>query len=434
MALRNFPGGGPSPLRRSPCRYNTRVTLSRPKPGPAVPPAPPEDGLDARTARAAFSGFFLTGLLMSLLGAILPAWGYTLRSDFASAGIHFLAMAVGILLSVSISNRIVPRKGASFALALGSGIACGALLYLAAVSPPVASGWRSVGLFCLGVASGMLLNGLFHAVSPIYRHNPAATVNIAGALFVLGSLTAALLVAGAFYVYTVGSTVVLIAVIPGMFSLAFSRRTFPRRASRPEMNWRAALEDFRSPSAVLFALLLFVQSGNEWSLAGWLAIFLIHRIGASPEAALFLLALYWFSLLAGRVGAQALLPRVAHARMLAPSVLAAMFGCLILSFTNNLFGAVLGVLSVGGGFATIYPLVVEKIGIRFPYFHPTLFNGIFSLAMAAGLLAPWVLGLAADRWGIRVTMLLPLGGTVVVFLLLVLIWFEARLSGRVSAT
>ncbi len=434
MALWNSRVSPEGPLPKSCCSYNTKVTATRPKAGSALPLAQPEDGLDARTARTAFAGFFLAGLLMSLLGAILPAWGYTLRSDFSAAGRHFFAMAAGILVSVSLSNRIVPRRGASFALALGSGIACAALFYLAAVSPPAASGWRSVGLFLLGVASGMLLNGLFHAVSPHYRHNPAATVNIAGALFVLGGLAAALFVAGAFYVYTVASTVFLLALVPGFFTVAFSRRAFPHRAGPREVNWRVALEDFRSPSAVLFALLLFVQSGNEWSLAGWLAIFLIHRIGANPASALLLLALYWFSLLAGRVTAQAFLPRISHARMLLPSVLAAMFGCLILSFTNNWFGAVLGVLSVGGGFATIYPLVVEKIGIRFPYFHPTLFNGIFSLAMAGGLLAPWTLGLAADRWGIRVAVLLPLAGTVLVFLVLVLIWFEARVSGRVAPT
>ncbi len=429
MALRRTPAGcGPAPGS-----YNTVVRLSPAETGRPLP-APPEEGLDARTARAAFSGFFLAGLLMSLLGAILPAWGYTLRSDFSRAGFHFLAMAAGILLAVTLSNRIVPRKGASFILALAAGTACGALLYLAAVSPPVSSWWRSLGLFFLGTAAGMLLNGLFHAVTPAYRHNPAATVNIAGALFVLGSLAAALFVAGAFYVYTAASTVVLLAAVPGFFALAFSKRAFPHRAGPREVNWRAALEDFRSPSAVLFALLLFVQSGNEWSLAGWLAIFLIHRLGANPASALLLLALYWFSILAGRVAAQALLPRVSHARMLLPSVLAAMFGCLVLSLTNNWFGAILGVLFVGGGFATIYPLVVEKIGIRFPYFHPTLFNGIFSLAMAGGLLAPWTLGLAADRWGIRVAVLFPLAGTVLVFVLLGLIWFEARLSGRVSST
>ena len=101
---------------------------------------------------------------------------------------------------------------------------------------------------------------------------------------------------------------------------------------------------------------------------------------------------------------------------------------------NNVFGAVAGILFLGAGFAMVYPLVVEKIGFRFPYFHPGLFNGIFSFAMTGGLLAPWTLGMMADWLGIGVIMMLPLAGTLMVSLLLVGIWAEARLSGRKAAT
>ncbi len=387
----------------------------------------------AAVARRALAGFFLAGLLMSFLGPILPAWEYHLREDFSTGGLHFLAMALGILASLRVARRLVPRKGVTFVLVLASGVACGALLYLSLVSPPLAPWWRLAGVFLLGGSSGLLVNGLFHAVSPVYRHDPAATVNLAGVLFVLGSLTTALLVSGTFYVYTVGSILFLLALIPGFCAGLFARASFPVQMRREEPTWRQAWEDFRSPGAVLFALLLFFQFGNEWSVAGWLPVFLIQRIGVSPASSLLLLALYWLVLLVGRVFAQFLLPRVAHSRMLGLSVTAALFGCLVLSLTKNVFGAVFGILFVGGGFAMVYPLVVEKIGYRFPYFHPTMFNGIFSFAMTGGLLAPWTLGYFADWWGIGVLMLLPLGGTFMVFLLLGAISLEARLTGRPAA-
>ena len=96
------------------------------------------------------------------------------------------------------------------------------------------------------------------------------------------------------------------------------------------------------------------------------------------------LALPGAALLLGRITTQAILHRVKHGRLLAGSVLSAMFGCTILVFTNNAFGASAGVLMVGLGFASIYPLVVEKIGARFPYYHPGLFNGIFSIGLTGG--------------------------------------------------
>jgi MFS family permease len=86
-------------------------------------------------------------------------------------------------------------------------------------------------------------------------------------------------------------------------------------------------------------------------------------------------------------------------------------------------------LTVGAGFAPIYPLVVEKIGARFSYYHPGYYNGIFSIALTGGLLAPFLLGYLADQWGIRIVMMLPLAGTCLVFLLLLLISLEAKLSG-----
>jgi FHS family glucose/mannose:H+ symporter-like MFS transporter len=193
------------------------------------------------------------------------------------------------------------------------------------------------------------------------------------------------------------------------------------------------LNEVRSPGAVLFSLLLFFQFGNEWALAGWLPLFLSQRLGISPATSILMLALYWFALLIGRVAAQWILPRARHGRILVGSVLAAMLGCVFLLATDNLFGAMIGILLIGGAFAPIYPLVVEKIGHRFPNFHPGFYNGIFSLAIAGGLLAPCSLGYLASVWGVRVVMGLPLAGSAVVFVLLMLISLEARLnasSGR----
>jgi fucose permease len=148
----------------------------------------------------------------------------------------------------------------------------------------------------------------------------------------------------------------------------------------------------------------------------------------SPADSVLILALYWMALLVGRLVAQWILPLVRHTRLLVASVLMAMFACTILLDTNNSFGAVIGVLLLGAAFAPIYPLVVEKIGHRFPYYHPGFYNGIFSFAVVGGLLAPCALGYFAWLLDVRAVMGLPLVGSVIVFVLLALIWLEARLS------
>jgi len=204
------------------------------------------------------------------------------------------------------------------------------------------------------------------------------------------------------------------------------------RAVSSTRTLKETFRDFKSPAAILFAMLLFFQFGNEGALAGWLALFLIQRLGISPGTSLFLLALFWASLLIGRVVAQALLPRISHARLLTGAVLVPMFACIVLFFTNNLFGATIGILLAGGGFSVILPLVMERIGSRFPYFHPGFYNGIFLIALTGGLLAPGTLGYFAHYLGIRAVMGLPLMGSIMVFLLLLLILLEDKLGGHAS--
>lgn len=378
-------------------------------------------------SRRALAGFLVSGLLLAFPGAVLPAWGYHLRPHYAMAGHYFLAVNAGVLASTWLARYLL-RKGS---LGTGLMLACaGAALSLASfafTAPPVDELWRLPGLIGIGGSAGLLNTYMFHAISGGYRHDPASAVNLAGTLFGLGSLLSPLLMAGAFAFASSPWLFLLFAAIPAAFLPLFSRiETRPDLAGHQRRPIAAVARELRVPSALLFSALLFFQFGNEWAIAGWLPLFLIQRLGISPGAALSILALYWLALIVGRLVTQGMLTRVSHTRMLFGGALAALLGCVILAFTNNLFGAYTGTLLVGLGFAPIYPLAVEKIGARFPHYHPGFFNGIFSLALTGGMLAPATLGYAGERWGVGIVVLLPACGTFLVLLLVLGIWAEAK--------
>ena len=379
----------------------------------------------------ALAGFLLSGFLLALMGAILPAWGYHRDPpQFVAVGNYFLSLAIGLVAAARIARPIMERRGLSFLLVFGCSVSCVSLAYLAVVGPPQAAWWRVAGLLVLGTGAGLVNLALFHAISPAYHADSAGTVNRGGIWYGLGCLVATLLVAGTFYAYTVPSILIFMAVVPGIFAGLYAKTTYASPPESAQPSLRQAFEDFRSPSALLFAFLLFFQFGNEWSIAGWLPLFLIRRLGLSPQAALMHLALYWLCLLTGRLVAVAILPRVKHGRLLMGSIVAALFGCLILYSTDNGFGAGTSVVFLGAGYASIYPLVAEAIGRRFPYYHPGSFNGIFSWALVAGLMAPATLGYAASVWGVGVVIGIPLVGTFMVMALLPLIWLDAKVMGR----
>ncbi|HUI56920.1 MAG TPA: MFS transporter [Bryobacteraceae bacterium] len=379
----------------------------------------------------ALAGFLVSGFLLALLGAILPAWGYHRDPpDFVAVGNYFLSLAVGIVAAAALARRIMVRRGLAFLQVFACVLSCLALIYLAVVSPPISTWFRVAGLVTLGIGAGLLNMALFNAISRSYQANAAGTVNLGGVWYGLGCLLATMLVQGTFYAYRVPTILIFMAVVPAVFAGIYARSSYKVEREGAQPTLRKALQDFRSLGAILFALLLFFQFGNEWSIAGWLPLFLIRRLGLSPGAALFDLALYWFFLMTGRLGSVAILPRVKHGRLLLGSAAAALFGCVILFVTNNGFGAATGAVFLGAGYASVFPLVLEAIGHRFPYYHPGFFNGIFSLALVGGLLAPASLGYAASALGVGVVVGIPLLGTCMVMLLILLIWLEMKVTGR----
>ena len=371
-------------------------------------------------------------MLTSTLGAFLPAWGYHLNSNFITVGNYFLALNAGLLVAIRGSAALLPRMGIGRLMVSGSTLASAAFGLLALEVNPLALS-RGFGLFLLGFSAGLLHVALFHAISPLFNHDRAATTTLAGSLYGLGCFLTAILVAGTYYVYSVTWILVLFAAIPALFAVILAQGRFPREVSLPQVPLRQVLDDFKNPGAVLFALILFFQFGNEWSIAGWLPLFLIRRLGISPEASVFMLAFYWGSLLVGRVAAKAMLKSVPHGRLLMGSIVLALLGCVILTNTTDAFSANTGILFIGCGFASIYPLVVEKMGHRFTYYHPGLYNGIFSFAVTGGLLAPALLGYLAQWWGVGVILVVPMLGSFMVFLLVLLIMLEAKLSGENTA-
>ena len=379
----------------------------------------------------ALAGFLLSGFVLALLGAILPAWGYHRDpSDFVAVGNYFLTMALGIVAAALFARRIMARRGVSFLLVFACSLCCVSLAYLALVSPPLSAWWRAAGMVSLGIGAGLLNMALFYAISRNYQADSADTVNLGGVWYGLGCMAATLLVAGTFYAYTVPKILLFMAIVPAIFAVMYSRETYQALPEGAHPTISQAFQDFKSLGAVLFALLLFFQFGNELSIAGWLPLLLIRRIGLSPAAALGDLALYWFALMAGRLASAAILPHVRHSRLLLGSAAAAIFGCVILYFTDNGFGAATGAVFLGCGYASVFPLVSEAIGRRFPYYHPGFFNGIFSFALVGGLLAPASLGYAASVWGVGVVVGIPLTGTCMVMVLILLIWLESKVTGR----
>ncbi len=386
-----------------------------------------------RAARDWVNGFLLLGVLVGLLGSLLIAWQYHIDTVPQLIGLHFLALNAGYVIAAAIAQKLLRRVSLRTMALAACAIAFASLLTLSFVVPPVSALWRMLGLGFVGAAGGCLATAVLYALEPYFEQAPAALANWAGVLFGCGCLVSTVMVGITYFAGSVQIETALLAIVPLIYFIAYAGNKFPAvlaplKPREEENRIRETLRSLRSIAAVLFSLLLFFQFGNEWAIAGWLPLFLIHRLGANPVWAIFALAVYFLALLLGRLAVRSFLPRLNHRRLLLASIVTAMLGYLLLSFAGSMLAAWIAAAVVGAGFAPIYPLVAETLDERFAY-HPGFFNGIFSIAITGGMSAPWLLGYVDAYLGTRYVMLLPALGSIAVLVLALLIMLEAHLMG-----
>ncbi len=376
-------------------------------------------------------GFLLLGILVGLLGSLLIAWQYHIDTDPEWIGLHFLAFNAGYVLAVFSAQKLLLQIAIRSVALLACCIGFLGLLALCFLGPPVPTLWRMSGLAVIGISSGAIATSLLHVLEPWFARTPALAMNVAGALFGAGCTLATLVGGTAYFAGSTQMETALLALAPLIFFFVFfsSKNAAARLPflTHPEEDRKlTALKDIRSVAAVLFSLLLFFQSGNEFVIAGWLPLFLIHRLGANPVLAIMALATYFLALTLGRVLVRKWLPTVTHRKLLFGSVLVAMAGYLTLSFAPSMAWVWPATVLVGAGFAPIYPLLAEILDHRFSY-HPGFYNGIFSIAVTGAMSIPWLIGYVDTFFGASYIMTIPAIGSVLVAGLTLLIMFEARL-------
>lgn len=372
-------------------------------------------------------------MLLGLLGSLLIAWQYHIDVDPRLAGLHFLGLNAGYVIAAALARPAVARVPIRRVAMFGCALACASLLALSLLAPPVAVAWRILGLAFLGAATGILITALLYVLEPVFKSAPAAVTNLAGVLFGCGCLFATCMVAITYFASSVQKQTALLALVPLIFFALYAANKYP--AARAIARWRPeetalreTLRDLRSVAAVLFSFLLFFQFGNEWALAGWLPLFLIHRLGSNPVWAIFALGVYFLALMIGRIAVRSLLPKVSHRKLLIFTMVTAMLGYVALTFTLSMIGAWIAVILIGLGFAPIYPLIAETLDGRFHY-HPGFYHGLFSIAITGAMCTPWLLGYVDVYLGVQYVMLMPALGSVAVLVLAFLIRLEARIMG-----
>ncbi len=344
-----------------------------------------------------FTGAFVFGVVMSSLGALLPALTAALSLDRATAGTLFFGMNFAMLAGSMVFGPICDRFGFRVLLLVSTVLIGGAFLLLS-------DAWSYsrivTSLVLLGFGGGILnggANALLNDISPDRRQ---AALNLLGIFFGFGALFTPFVIGS--LLEALGLDVILVSL--GLLTMApfilFARARFPAAKHQSGFKTQELRSVLRSPLLYLFGLLLFFQSGNEFSVGGWVSTLLQEQHSMGARGAAYALACYWAAIMIGRLIASRIGDRVKAHILVTGGALLAMMALSGLILTENWAVALFWVALTGFGFAAVFPTTLAQAGKEFASYSATAFSVIFVMALGGGMTAPWVIGHIAERGGV----------------------------------
>jgi fucose permease len=160
---------------------------------------------------------------------------------------------------------------------------------------------------------------------------------------------------------------------------------------------------------------LFFQSGNEFILGGYATSFLTTDSKVSDSAASYLLAGYWGSIMLARVFLSRFLLKAKGSTAVLISATVAAIGVITLVSGSGVWGAALGLVLIGVGFASIFPTTLGAAGARFAGRSGTVFGILIAIALSGGMTLPWLVGHLARDYGLRWALLVAVFNCLMIF-------------------
>lgn len=342
---------------------------------------------------------FAFGIVMALVGAIVPTLTNMVPLTLSDVGTLFLAMNFAMLAASLVVGLIMDRQGLKLPLVGGAALVALALALIAGAS---SFAGLILAVTCLGFGGGALNAATNTLVADLYDDpaRKAAALNLLGVFFGFGALVlpfsmgALTAILGVDRLLSAASGLCVLIGVAGTV-LGFPP---PKRHGWP----LAELPRFARMRVIrILGLLLFFQSGNEFLLGGYIAAFLTREIGMPVASASYALAAYWGAIMLARVVLSRLLLEVTPAAVVVSGALIAAAGALLTGFTFAPLFAISTIVLTGLALAGIFPSVLGITGARFRESSGTVFGILFTVALCGGMTIPWFAGHLADAAGLR---------------------------------
>ena len=368
--------------------------------------------------------YFLMGIAVATWLARLPSIRSALNLSTAELGTVLVIGSIGSLVMVVFAGGLTNRWGSRRALLVAAALFSGGNV-LVGIGP-------SVGSVAV-LAVGMVVSSSSYALSNVplnletivvERAMGRAVVPQFHAAFSVGAVLGSLLGAAVSWVgvpvlwHFVGLSVLAlgwrVAAIPGAVlpHEAVAPDDDGARAAHRGVGMRAVLAAWREPRTLVIGVIVLTAALSEGSANSWLTIAVVDGFDKTEAVADIVFGVFVGSMTVARLAGTMLISRFGRSAVLVGSAISSLVGLMTFGIAPSLGAASVGAAAWGLGAGLVVPIGMASVsGDRLRLAGRVAVVSAF--ASFASLVAPPMIGIAAEAMGTRHALLLIAGGFVV---------------------
>lgn len=349
---------------------------------------------------AACIGMCFFGISMITLGAVLPTLTAKLNLNNLEATALVTFLPLGMLAGSLLFGPIVDRFGHKALLLPSCFIVLAGLEGLAF--------FNSIPLLQLSILSiglgGGILNGETNAlVADISEEaEKGSRLSLLGMFYGLGALGIPVLLSTLFRHYPYEVVLQLIG-IPLFIGILFCIPIhFPAPKQAQGFPVKEGIGLLKESSLLLFSIILFFQSGIEGVCNNWSTLYLKQTTNLSGDHALIALTCMVAGLTIARLILVVLFKKIAQKTILSYSLILTAIGFALLTYSPGFLRAIIGMVIIGLGLASTFPVILSSIGSRYASLSGTAFSVALVIALIGQTLMNSLMGVASQKIGIEI--------------------------------
>lgn len=355
------------------------------------------------------------GISMITLGAVLPSLTAKLSLDNLQATALVTFLPLGLLGGSLLFGPIVDRFGYKTLLILSCIIV---LLGLQGISYFTTLPLLQLSIISIGLGGGVL-NGETNAlVADISNETEKGSrLSLLGAFYGIGALGIPILLSTLSKHYSFETILQGIGVLLLIGILFCSTIRFPAPKQPQGFPIKEGLGLLKERSLLLLSFILFFQSGIEGVCNNWSTLYFGQTTQIPESKALIALTCMVAGLTIARLLLVVLFKKIKQKQVLFFSLLTAAAGFALLTFSPGFTRAAIGMVLIGAGLASTFPVILSIIGSRYTALSGTAFSVALVIALTGQALLNSLTGVLSQEFSIAVYPYLMITSLLIMLLL-----------------